>query len=138
MGQLLAPSFTSSQQTQQALSHNVTMPARDKLLDEKQLAEAQARQDGNDASRKKEVIQAFSKTTLMLASLSQRENTTSGLGLHLLLKAQLVLVTSNLWAPRSLSCFPLAFCEPWRGTGLHQARSEMPLLQDKAGITGSR
>lgn len=52
-GQLLAPSFTSSQQTQQALSHNVTMPARDKLLDEKQLAEAQARQDGNDASRKK-------------------------------------------------------------------------------------
>lgn len=53
MGQLLAPSFTSSQQTQQALSHNVTMHARDKLLDEKQLAETQARQDGNDASRKK-------------------------------------------------------------------------------------
>lgn len=53
MGQLLAPSFTSSQQTQQALSHNVTMHARDKLLDEKQLAETQARQGGNDASRKK-------------------------------------------------------------------------------------
>lgn len=62
-GSAAGPSFASSGQTQQALPHNVTVPARDKLQHEKQLAEAQARQDGSDASRKKKkkkrVIQAF-------------------------------------------------------------------------------
>lgn len=52
-GSAAGPSFKSSQQTQQALSQAVTMSVRDKLLDEKNLAEAQARQDGEDASRKK-------------------------------------------------------------------------------------
>lgn len=43
MGQLLAPSFASPQHIQQALPHNVTMPVREKLLDEKKLVEVPAR-----------------------------------------------------------------------------------------------
>lgn len=118
MGQLLAPSFTSSQQTQQALSHNVTMPARDKLLDEKQLAGAQGRQDGNDASRKKKKkkkshsgILAFSKTVLVLSSPLRGERNANGLGLHLRL--------SPSQANCSHSCFSISVCEFWEGTVLH-------------------
>lgn len=111
MGQLLAPSFTSSQQTQQALSHNVTMPARDKLLDEKQLAGAQARQDGNDSSRKKKkkAIQAFSKTVLVLSSHLHGERNASGLGLH---------CSAH---PRHTAHSPafLSVCEFWEGTVFH-------------------
>lgn len=111
------------------------MPARDKLLDEKQLAPAQARQDGNDASRnwkKKELIQAFSKTMRMLSSPSHRH--TGGLGLLLLLKAQPMIVPYGTSVPLLLS---LLFLWTLVRHRLHWAKFEMPLPQDKAGITTS-
>ncbi|RMC02252.1 hypothetical protein DUI87_21419 [Hirundo rustica rustica] len=56
------PSFASSRQTQQALPHDVTVPARDKLQHEKQLAEAQARQDVLE--RRSKAVQLLSSSSL--------------------------------------------------------------------------